>query len=284
MIHKVIFATDFTPASRTALGYAAGLVRKVNATLLGTHAATLPGPIYSHFKEAEEELAALREVLEKRLEEFFSHVSFKGIRQEIRLCFGVPERRINQLAASENADLVILGRSTRAPIDRFFRSSFAEKILREAPCPVLVVPEKGRRTLLWSPVVCAVDFTPASVDAVHFATRLARCFRLELLVTHVIDISPDLHGEAVERYNTRVNKEVQARMKELLATTGAPSGTQIQVRRGNPCMELLKLADEVDSDLLILGSHGEYVARGEGIGSTASAALHAAKIPVMLIP
>src|SRR5262249_45837619 len=55
---------------------------------------------------------------------------------------GRAHREIVQLASDMAADLIIVGTHGRTGIERFVLGSVAERVLRYAPCPVLVVKPK----------------------------------------------------------------------------------------------------------------------------------------------
>ena len=55
-----------------------------------------------------------------------------------------PGRALCQMAEDEGADLLILGSHGRSGLSRAFLGSVAEKVVRHAPCPVLVVRERKR--------------------------------------------------------------------------------------------------------------------------------------------
>lgn len=65
---------------------------------------------------------------------------------EIHTDTGDPAEKICELAAAKNADLVILGTHGRTGIKRLLIGSVAEKVVRLAGCPVLVVREKKHHT------------------------------------------------------------------------------------------------------------------------------------------
>ena len=56
---------------------------------------------------------------------------------------GNPYLEIVRLAEEESVDLIVLGTHGRTGLKHFLIGSVAEKVLRKAPCPVLVVREKG---------------------------------------------------------------------------------------------------------------------------------------------
>jgi nucleotide-binding universal stress UspA family protein len=56
--------------------------------------------------------------------------------------YGKPAKEIVQLAADFSADVVLVGTHGRTGLKRFVLGSVAEKVVRNAPCPVLVIRDK----------------------------------------------------------------------------------------------------------------------------------------------
>jgi universal stress protein A len=63
-----------------------------------------------------------------------------GIAARGRMAFGVVEEEVRRLAKEEGFDLIILGSHSRKGLDRFVQSSVAAALIRDASCPVLVLP------------------------------------------------------------------------------------------------------------------------------------------------
>jgi nucleotide-binding universal stress UspA family protein len=64
------------------------------------------------------------------------------VRQVIE--FGTPHKNIVEMAATENVDLIVMSTHGRTGLDHLILGSVAEKVVARAPCPVLIVPPRGR--------------------------------------------------------------------------------------------------------------------------------------------
>ena len=65
-----------------------------------------------------------------------------GLRAGCEVRLGVPFDEIVRYAKRGGADAIVMGTHGRSGIAHFFMGSVAESVLREAPCPVIVVREK----------------------------------------------------------------------------------------------------------------------------------------------
>ena len=95
-------------------------------------------------------------------------------------------------ARSWPADLIVMGTHGRGGFERWVLGSVTEKVLRQAPCPVLTVPPPAigvhpEGSVLFRRIVCPVDFSPASLAALSHALRLAEESCAELHVLHVVE-------------------------------------------------------------------------------------------------
>lgn len=140
MSKKVLYATDYSPASRNILAYAASLARDKNATLLIAHVLEREQqPIGEHF---DEDPAPSDE--EKQQLESTKPVGF-DIPIEYRLVFGTPtkaDEAIRQLADEEDVEMIVIGTHGHSALESLMGGSVAERVIKHASCPVVAVKHK----------------------------------------------------------------------------------------------------------------------------------------------
>jgi nucleotide-binding universal stress UspA family protein len=140
MSKKVLYATDYSPASRNVLTYAASLARDRDATLLITHVLEREQyPVGESFDEdagpSEEETQQLEAILPDGFDIPIEH----------RLVFGTPTRAdqaICQLASDEAVEMIIIGTHGHSALESIMGGSVAQRVIRHAPCPVIAVKHK----------------------------------------------------------------------------------------------------------------------------------------------
>jgi nucleotide-binding universal stress UspA family protein len=121
-----------TPEGRAALNAAVDEARRRGARLLVLNAPK--GDSYVDRKYAPpEELESVRRELEAAGVEV-------EVRQQVR--GHEPAEEVVSLAAQENAELVVIGLRRRTAVGKFIMGSTAQRILLDAPCPVLAVKAK----------------------------------------------------------------------------------------------------------------------------------------------
>src|SRR5882724_5268064 len=141
-LKKILVPVDFSEPSRKALAYATSFAKQFNAELLLFHAVpfmTAPAPMYSVPLETD---ARLREESAKQLSQWRSalpaELSSKAIVGDGASAYD----QIVRAATDNNVDLIILGTHGRTGTARWLIGSTAERVVRYAACPVLVVRER----------------------------------------------------------------------------------------------------------------------------------------------
>lgn len=145
---RILIATDFSDCSAEALDYAVFLAKHFGADLYLFHAFEalpykMPAEASAARPGAFEWLRMLKEGEEKRLESLVGETRQKGVKASPIFKEGVPFREIPEAAKGMKVDLIVLGTHGRTGLDRLMMGSVAERVIRTAPCPVLLVKAKG---------------------------------------------------------------------------------------------------------------------------------------------
>lgn len=135
----ILFPTDLTPTSAHALPAAADFARQYGARLLVLYVAETLGPSNVTYGEAESALEP-EGYRHRLLEEVRKSTPLPdGVPVEIVLAEGDPAREILHTAASRACDLIVMSTHGLIGLRRLLAGSVAEKVVREAACPVLTI-------------------------------------------------------------------------------------------------------------------------------------------------
>jgi nucleotide-binding universal stress UspA family protein len=141
MIRHILYATDFSKASRKAFAKALELAKGNRATLQIVHvlSPTVPmmGDGYISPAAYEQLERSSREWATKQLAGLVAKARAARIKVEGKVFEGVPHEQI--VRASRRADLVVLGTHGRTGAARFFLGSVAGRVAATAKAPVLTV-------------------------------------------------------------------------------------------------------------------------------------------------
>jgi nucleotide-binding universal stress UspA family protein len=118
--------------------------------------------------------------------------SAPGITIEAVVREGNTAGEILEQATSMKADLLVIGTHGRSGFERVVLGSVAEKVLRKATCPVLTVPKRvpdavPAGPVLYKRILCPVDFSDSSLNALKYAMSMAQEADGQLTVLHVVE-------------------------------------------------------------------------------------------------
>jgi nucleotide-binding universal stress UspA family protein len=186
-----------------------------------------------------------------------------------------------------------MGSHGRSGFERLLLGSVTEKILRKAPCPVLTVPRRAlnaKQDLAFSRILCAVDFSPASLRALDYAAALAAPEGPGVRALNVIELfaeggglrdelvldTPDFRAELVRSAQDRLHAAIPDRIRERCAIAES-------VTMGKAYREILRVAADEAADLIVLGVQGRTAADLLLFGSTTQHVVRQAQCPVLTI-
>lgn len=297
---NVLFPTDFSSHAHAGLKYAAAFAREGGGrvVLLNVQDGKVPAnlltlPEYVFQEQDNNWLSQLR----SQMKELLAEPLLKGVDVQPVFLEGEPATQIAQAAIDYEVDLITVVTRDRNRFSRAFGGSIAEEIVAEAPCAVLAIrpPQhdfvehrSGQTQIRLNRVLLATNFRPSSAAATQLATGIANQLRAELHAVYVI-------GDYFEQFSamfpegglaalTRLRSYVQERMTNLLRASGPTADTHIV--EGRPYQEIVKLAANIDADLIVLGTavHGSLFGGSQVLGSEIERVIRNSPCPVLCVP
>lgn len=141
-IRIILVPIDFSEYAEKALTWAVNLAETWHARLVLLH--VMPTPNYpplllsGHFDAATFE-SGLKADAEAKIKELVEKKVSKAVPSDTRVVIGEPFHDICQVAEQEKVNLVVMGSHGRTGLRHVLLGSVAERVVRHAPCPVLVV-------------------------------------------------------------------------------------------------------------------------------------------------
>ena len=136
-IKKILAPVDFSEPSEKALQYALSIAQEFGSEIILVHVVQ-PYPVLPELPASTDELTeALLSDANARLNELKERI--KDVPCTVRAPLGSTANRILEIAQDEGVDLIVLGTHGRTGIAHTFLGSVAERVVRLAPCPTLVV-------------------------------------------------------------------------------------------------------------------------------------------------
>ena len=289
-IERILCPVDFSESSVRAHNHAQSLARHYQAKLFLQHVVESVLPFYEYYAPAnyfDEIFQRIRNDAREQLQNFAKSHSRNGVQPECLVHEGAVADSILSFAEAEKVDLIVMGTHGLKGHNRVTLGSGADKVLREAHCPVLVVrkpgpetaaPEGAQNPVELRRVIFCTDFSDPSQRALDYALSLAAEYNGELTLLHVLE---DLPSSAdVEEEITKAKKQLD----ELIPPEGVkPCKIKTLVRIGRAYEQIIELALEVQADLLIMAVRGRNALNLAVFGSTTYRVIQLGPCPVLAV-
>jgi nucleotide-binding universal stress UspA family protein len=138
-------------------------------------------------------------------------------------------------------------------------------------------------------IVTSTDFSAPSFKGVDYAVELAQLFQAELIVTHVLHDLPPKPDDPnisfeVPEFERIVHKEFADKLDDLVKTR-IPRTVKAQpvIGHGNAAKEIVRIAEEVKADLIVISAQGHTAFHNFMIGSVTEKIVRISPIPVLIV-
>lgn len=270
---NILVPTDFSDLSAFAVPYAARLAERLGGSLTLLHADAFVEPIdlvgggmLAHDPARVDELRALAE---QRLEEFAEEHVPRHVPVTRLTRVSSPFAAIPAVAAEMGTDLIAMGTHGRSGWRRALLGSVAETVVKETTVPVLTVRHASSSGGSFSRILCPVNFSEVSRQALEDAWVLASACDAEVLVAHVVEQHVE-GGEA--RFRAWVPPSIDGRLEYMELELGS-----------EPAHHILEFALAESCDLVVMGANRRRQSDTTVIGTTTESITREATIPVLVV-
>jgi nucleotide-binding universal stress UspA family protein len=296
-IRRILCPTDLSDIAPRSFQNALALARfhRAEVELLYVSEPLLPGPVspvsYPPWSVLD---PAVRGRLGKALDALVERSAPGAVAVTSKVVEGGVVAELLARARSWPADLIVMGTHGRGGFERWVLGSVTEKLLRQAPCPVLTVPPPAigvhpEGSVLFRRIVCPVDFSPASLAALSHALRLAEESCAELHVLNVVewlaeDPGTKTPGFDVPEFRQHLQRDAEQRLATLIPAEARDWCKPHElVTRGRPWREILRVAEEQDAEIVVMGVRGRNSLDLALFGSTTHHVVRGARCPVLVL-
>lgn len=284
----ILAAVDLGPETEAILSYSVWLsgtlggAPEINILNVMDYALTPPAYLLPYL-EKEEEAGG------QEMKKWVDRVRLCGIGATGRIAVGRLIETFSKTMLGFNTAVLVLGHKSH-----IIRSSSSERMIKSLDVPMLVV--RGRKadgaalgSVALTKILCAVDFSESSRQALEFASVIAAENSASLLAAHIVpgfelDRSfggPRGFGEKdKQEYRDHAVQEAERLMS---SAAGLPDKAERVVRIGVPYKAINDIASERNIDLIVIGAQGVSETRGVLLGSIAEALVKSSPCPVMLV-
>ncbi len=237
----------------------------------------LPGP--DHFPrvlgEVREQLSQIRQKTMENARQLVNRLAapfhVQGLEIHPVVVEGLPGAQILTAINQYQIDLVALGTKGLSGMKRFLLGSVSEWVLYDAPCSVLVVrggPQATATSFRDLHVLLAMDGSSDSREAVALLKTLKLPKSSRLTILHVVEkpvalitlawVSAQMDATEFAEECRRTGRQAGAQLLEETQRDlmGEELEVETKLTEGHPADEILKAAQDVQANLIVVGSRG----------------------------
>lgn len=293
MFSTILVPVDGSPMSERALPVATRLAQQPGARLVLVRAAPEVKDAYLEASAMEPALRAThlaREQATAELATLTDRLRSEGLSVDGRVWYEEAAEAILDAAREGPADLIVMSTHGRSGLGRWVYGSVADRVVRCADVPVLLIPAAGEPA--WPgdhPVRVAVSLDGSSLAeaALAPASALADALDAELLLLRCVELQNyayvdaypyvqfDLEAELADArgYLEAIGGDLRARGKEVA----------LHVQTGNPALMIGALAAEQGAAAIVMATHGRGGLARLVMGSVATGTIQRSTVPLLLV-
>ena len=290
-IRRILCPVDFSEFSVRAYRHALSLAQRYGAELFVQYVVDpwrnpcsgfmVAGGFFGDFfqqliQNAEKEIQALVK----------SHAD-NAIQPQCIVEEGMAPDAILEFAEAQKTDLIVMGTHGRRGFDRLMLGSVTERVMRKALCPVLVIHNPSndligsgtdQHPVQLNKILFCTDFSENSQQALGYAFSVAAKYGAELILLHVLEHIPD--SATSEKVISAATEQLDRLIPPEVCRTG--KNTAI-VRIGKPYEQIIQLALEAQTDIVIMAVCSRNVMDLAVFGSTTHRVILLGPCPVLVV-
>jgi nucleotide-binding universal stress UspA family protein len=211
-IRRILCPIDFSDHSRRALDHAVAIATWFESTITVLNVyRVVPAASYALGEPSLTAPLPTPQGLDAMLASMRRFAA--GIEPDVPLRFEIAEgntaSEIVERASAIPSDVIVMGTHGRSGLEHLLLGSVTEKVIRKARCPVLTVPRRmtdpaPAPPVLFKRILCATDFSEASIRALDYAMTLAQEADAHLTIMHVVEVTPAPQSDVENALESRM--------------------------------------------------------------------------------
>ena len=295
MYEKILVPLDGSEIAEVALPYAEEMAGRLGSeiTLISV----------SHSAEEQDQqmfqlyIQKTVESIRERAERYLEKPSERVIQVKSAILVGNPAEEIVDYADRDDIDLIVMATHGRSGIKRWALGSVADKVLSATEQPVVLIRAKNACSYthekgILSKVLVPLDGSKESETVIPYIEELTSKLGAEIILFQVLALAYHVHisGDAAVQvaYTEKEMEPLKISAQSYLEKIGSKfrkEGIPIKckVRVGAAGHEIIKLADEINADLVAMLTHGRSGIGRWVFGSVAERVMRSGNTPVLLV-
>lgn len=273
-MNQILCPTDFSPASKFAVEYAAALSHHIGARLVLLHAYEAPvmfsdAPL-TIIRDAKQQL---KQSAQNKLDAIVKRLIklHPGLNCDTKLLAGLGSERILEAARDVSADAIVMGATGTSRLSRLLIGSTTAAVIRDAECPVLCIPKEAKFKGIHR-IAFATDLQEDNLASAMTVTPFAKRFDAELSFVFVDDKHLLHSDEEIDTMSQKIRRRVKyPKLSGYIAKNPSITKGLEQYLKKQP------------ADLLVMFTHPRHFAGGLFNQSVTKMMSHQVRIPLLAI-
>ncbi len=280
LVEHILCPVDFSEKSLQVLDHALRLSDIFDARISVLNVVDDTSPEYAPYRRSQKDMQLLRRTLEQDSQNRMKLHIEPRLRSlpdsKMITLFGKPSDMIVKVAKEQRANLIMMATRSLGLTGQFILGSTTYKILRTAPCPLMVFskPEMKFRALR---ILFPTDFSELSQLSLPYLFKLVSDYGADLHIVHYRQMQNPFSKDPMRHLEL---------IKRTLVSNRIPPNrifTNDDIKGITPGAAILKYAKENAIDLIILSAHGISGYKQFFLGTTAVEISSKSEIPVLLV-
>jgi nucleotide-binding universal stress UspA family protein len=227
-----------------------------------------------------DEYVEVEPMIKERLDEIAGELIPESLLRPAVVSIGNPPHAIVDTA--DDYDMIVMSTHGRTGFSRFFLGSVAEKVLRMAHKPVLVVDKESEFQEI-KKIMVTTDFSENSHAAFEWAKTIATTADAELELVHVLKFDQN-HPDEPEESKVNLRRErLKILVKEEFHEVEDRLTTELIISSDSPHEAILNYTLNNEHDLIVMATLGLTGIDYLMVGSTTANVVRHVKLPVLSI-
>lgn len=278
-IERILCPLEMDDISNALLSTASFMAKRFNASLYLLHIVEKVDVSMAKILGYEDKIKDFMEEEGRKKESYMMEkvreLEKDGLKVEARIRYGKPYKEILEASEELNCDLIVMGTQKEEGIETYFIGSNTWRVIERKRFPVLTV----RKPFDKPPenILVPLDLSEFSFRAIDYTREFGGRFNSKLFFLHVLVILESMaKWEAVDRIEDEVRKKIGKEVED---------GSSIIVSKSpDAASGILKTAEDISADLIIMTTHGRGGVEKALFGSVTEKVIRNSEVPVISLP
>lgn len=298
MYERILVPLDGSKLAEVALAYAEEIAERSGSRVTLMYVSELAGGPSQRMNESyiQNLIVTTKQAAKKKQ----GSVAIQEFKLDSKILTGHPAEEIVDYAQKENIDLIVMSTHGKTGIKRWTIGSVADKVVKAASKPVMLIRAKGDRSDmrekdLLDKVLVPLDGSKGSEAVIPYIEELASKLKMEVTFLQALELSYYVTSETQLKQLDTLRASAQVYIESMAARfrqKGISAKAEVREISQGPtgtAEEIMKVANEIQADIVAMSTRGRGSSeerpgeRVESLGSVAEKMVNSGNTPLFLV-